>query len=127
MTYDEKRKLAVERELVELRKCVRAFDHVVADAQRLAAELSDGVTRLESIQAEDQASVCKVPGCNQTARPDMGVCTGCNESGALDDIDEKIDNLDRMMGRGRYSDLGSTLVDIARAGAAVVPFTSGRK
>ena len=49
MTYEEKKRLAVQRELVELRKISRALD-------RLVVEFHDGVNRLEKI-ADDERLV----------------------------------------------------------------------
>lgn len=96
MTKSEKRALAVRRELDLLASAVKAFDQVVADAQTCAAECRRSLERLEAIERDQ-------------------------------DVDEKIDNLDRLMRRGKYapSDLSSTLVDIARTSATVVPFPVG--
>ena len=35
----------------------------------------------QHIQDLAPTTVCKIDGCNQTAAPNMGVCTGCNEAG----------------------------------------------
>ena len=71
MTNDEKRKLAIARELDELRKCVRNFDEVVESARRLADDCRDSLARFQAIERETV-------------------------------IDEKIDDLDKLTGRGIY-------------------------
>lgn len=72
MTFDEKRRLAVQRELELMRESVRRFDQVVADAQAQAREFRESVTRLESIQTGE------------------------------DNLDQAIDDLDKLFGRGIY-------------------------
>lgn len=72
MTHAEKIALAVERELTILRETSQAFDGALAACLDLAAEFRAGVTRLEKIQADE------------------------------DTLDVKIDDLDRLMSRGKY-------------------------
>ncbi len=79
MTNEEKRKMAVARELEELRKTVQSFDSVVESARRLADDCRESARRLEAIEREQE-------------------------------IDEKIENLDRLMERGKYA---PTLVQAA--------------
>lgn len=74
MTNEEKRRLAVAREIELLRETVKSFDQVVLEAQNLARECRESLARFESIQAEDER------------------------------LDQAIDALDQLTGRGKYAD-----------------------
>lgn len=78
MTNEEKRKLAVERELELLRKTVAGFDAVVEQAQELALDLRAQATRLHFIE---------------------------------NDVDAKLADLDRLMGRPKLFSDDSNIVD----------------
>ncbi len=72
MNTNEKRRLAVQRELELMRESVRRFDQVVADAQAQAREFRECVTRLEDVHKGE------------------------------DRLDQAIDDLDKLTGRGQY-------------------------
>lgn len=88
MTHDEKRKLAIARELDELRRISRSLDLIVADAQKQAEELRAAATRMQRIADEERQ------------------------------VDQAIADLERLHSQRRVCDvdpLGATIIDITRA------------
>lgn len=81
MTHAEKIRLAYAREVLILRETSQALDGAIAAVTDLATEFRAGVTRLERIAQADE------------------------------NVDEKIDALDRLMRRGKYAN-SKPLVDM---------------